>query len=807
MDQRDEKFVSQDVDEVQLPQELTVLPMTDTVIPPGIMVPLVFQDEDAIEAIDEVAVGNKLFVLVAQRPDISGAEPPLERFYTVGTAVEILQMLRYPDKTTRLLVRGIARVRIEEYTQLSPNLTASISRLHDVMEDTPEVKALMRNSVILFEKVVSLVPHLPEELKVVALNIDHAGKLADFIATNIGISTAEKQEVLETLDVTTRLRSVMALLRREIDILQVSSRIQESVQTEMNKSQRDYYLREQLKAIQRELGEEDERTVEINELKERLDEADLPAEARKEADRELDRLGKMPSAAAEYTVSRTYLEWLIALPWSERTDDNLDIAHARKILDADHYNMQKIKDRILEYLAVRKLKKDVKGPILCFVGPPGVGKTSLGRSIARAMGRNFIRISLGGVRDEAEIRGHRRTYVGALPGRIIQSLRKAGTNNPIFMLDEVDKLGTDFRGDPASALLEVLDPEQNVSFVDHYLDVPFDLSSVMFITTANLLDPIPPPLLDRMETLELPGYTDTEKLIIAKRYLIPKQTEANGLRKSQVSFNDDAIMNIISEHTREAGLRNLEREIGTVCRKIAREIAEGKTRRVTVTRKKVEHYLGPPTFHPDVAQRTSKPGVATGMAWTAAGGTILFVEATKMKGTRGLMLTGQLGDVMKESAQAALSFIRSNAHDLGVDPDVFDKIDIHVHVPAGATPKDGPSAGVTIATSLLSLLRGEPVRSTVSMTGEITLQGRVLPVGGVKEKILAAHRAGIKTIIIPQANKASLTDVPPEVKKDLEMVFAGDLSEVFATAFESSPQAKPKKRAKRTGRKRAAAKA
>jgi len=803
MDQREEKFVSDgDADEVRLPDELIVLAMSDTVIPPGIMVPLVFQDPDAIDAIDEVAVGQKLFVLVAQRSDAAGTEPPTDRFYTVGTAVEILQMLRYPDKTTRLLVRGLARVRIEQYTRTKPNLMARIKRLDDIIEDSAEVQALMRNCVMLFEKVVDLVPHLPDELKVVGLNINHPGKLADFIASNIGISTAEKQEVLETLDVTARLRRVMALLRREIDILQVSSRIQESVQTEMNKTQRDYYLREQLKAIQRELGEVDERTAEINELQERLDEADLPPEARKEADRELDRLAKMPPAAAEYTVARTYLEWLIALPWNKQTQDNLDINHAREVLDADHYDMEKIKDRVLEYLAVRKLKPDVKGPILCFVGPPGVGKTSLGRSIARAMGRNFVRISLGGVHDEAEIRGHRRTYVGALPGRIIQSLRKAGTNNPIFMLDEVDKLGTDFRGDPASALLEVLDPEQNSAFVDHYLDVPFDLSSVMFITTANLLDPIPPPLLDRMETLELPGYTDTEKLIIAKRYLVPKQIDANGLKRSQVSFKDDAILKIISEHTREAGLRNLEREIGTTCRKIAREIAEGKTQRATVTMKKVRHYLGPPAFHPDVAQRTSKPGVATGMAWTAAGGTILFVEATKMKGSHGLMLTGQLGDVMKESAQAALSFIRSNAPDLGIDPDVFDTIDIHVHVPAGATPKDGPSAGVTIATALLSLLRDEPVKSTVSMTGEITLQGRVLPVGGIKEKILAAHRAGIKTIIMPQANQAGLTDVPAEIKKDLGFVFARDLSDVFAAAFETAPRTIRKK--KRTRRKKMA---
>jgi len=786
----------QDTDEIRLPEELAVLPVEDTVIPPGIMVPLVFQEEALIKCIDDVIVGHKLFAIVAQREDGKEARSLNERFYDVGSAVEILQMLKYPDKTTRLLVRGVSRVKVEEYTQTKPYLRARVHRLTDIIRESNELKALMRNSVILFEKIISLVPHLPDELKVVALNINHPGKLADFIATNIGISTAEKQEILESLDVTARLRRVMDLLKREVDILELSTSIQDSVQTEMSKSQREYYLREQLKAIQKELGETDERTAEIEELTKRLDEAGLPAEARKEADRELDRLSKMPPAAAEYTVARTYLEWLIALPWSKRTEDHLDIVQARKILDTDHYNMQKIKDRVLEYLAVRKLKPDVKGPILCFVGPPGVGKTSLGKSIARAMGRKFVRISLGGVRDEAEIRGHRRTYVGALPGRIIEGLRKAGTNNPIFMLDEVDKLGTDFRGDPASALLEVLDPEQNFSFTDHYLDVPFDLSGVMFITTANLRDPIPLPLLDRMEVLELPGYTDAEKLVIAKRYLIPKQTDANGLTKTQVSFTDAAVRKVIAEHTREAGLRNLERELGSICRKVAREIAEGKTKRQSISVKKVRRYLGPPVFHPDVAQRTSEPGVATGLAWTAAGGTILFVESTMMRGGRGLTLTGQLGDVMKESAQAALSFIRANAEALGIDPDIFQNIDIHVHVPAGATPKDGPSAGVTIATSILSLLRRRPVKNTVAMTGEITLQGRVLPVGGLKEKILAAHRAGIKTVIIPEANKADLDDVPPEVKKTVDVVCAASLSDVFAAAFGQHKRKATRRKAK-----------
>jgi len=771
------------IEDIKLPDEMTIIPMENTVIPPGIMVPLVFQDATLIRCIDEVAVGSKLFGLVAPRPDAEDAATPRERFFTVGTAVEILQMLKYPDKSTRLLVRGVSRIRTDEYTQLSTCLKAKITRLNDEIEETDELKAMMRNAVTLFERVISLVPHLPDELKVVAYNISHPGKLADFISANIGITLSEKQTILETLNVTDRLRNVLALLKRELDILELGSRIQDTVQTEMTKTQREYYLREQMKAIQKELGETDERTVEIEELRQRLDEAKLPEDARKEADRELDRLEKMPPAAAEYTVSRTYLEWLIALPWSKSTQDHLDIAQAREILDTDHYDMEKIKQRILEHLAVRKLKPDVKGPILCFVGPPGVGKTSLGKSIARAMGRNFVRISLGGVRDEAEIRGHRRTYVGALPGRIIEGLRKAGSNNPIFMLDEIDKLGADFRGDPSSALLEVLDPEQNFSFSDHYLDVPFDLSKVMFITTANLLDPIPPALLDRMEVLELPGYTDAEKLLIAKRYLVPKQREANGLKAGQISFSDAAIKTVISEHTQEAGLRNLEREIGSICRKVAREIAEGKTDKVRVTADKAREYLGPPAFHPERAAKATRPGVATGLAWTAAGGTILFVESTIMRGNRNLQLTGQLGEVMKESAMAALSYIRSHAHELEIDPEIFLNSDIHVHVPAGATPKDGPSAGVTIAVSLISLLRNEPVKPAVAMTGEITLQGRVMPVGGIKEKVLAAYRAGIRTIILPAANERSLQDIPPEIKKKLNFVFASFLADVIDAAF------------------------
>lgn len=579
------------------------------------------------------------------------------------------------------------------------------------------------------------------------------------------------------------------ILKREIELLELGHKIQAQVQSELTKNQKEFYLRQQMRAIQKELGESDPRAAEIEELRKKMEEANLPPDARKAAEQELERLKIIPPESAEHTVVRTYLEWLVNLPWSVSTEDNLDIVHARQVLDEDHYDLEKIKDRILEFLAVRKLKRDSKGPILCFVGPPGTGKTSLGRSIARALGRKFVRLSLGGVRDEAEIRGHRRTYIGALPGRIIQSIRNAGSNNPLLMLDEIDKLGADFRGDPASALLEVLDPEQNNAFVDHYLDVPFDLSRVMFVTTANLLDPIPPPLRDRMEVIELAGYTEEEKLVIARRHLIPKQMRENGLEEGQVSFTDEGIQHIIRFYTREAGLRNLEREIGSICRKVARAITEGKTEPVTVDAGKVREMLGPERFFSEVADRTQEPGVAVGLAWTPNGGDIIFIESTKMVGKKNLILTGQLGDVMKESAQAALSYIRAHASSLGIAPDFFENLDIHIHVPAGAVPKDGPSAGIALATSLASLLSGRLVRHDVAMTGEITLRGKVLPVGGIKEKVLGARRAGIKTVILPKRNEKDLEEVPESVRKEMNFIFVETIDEVLRYALEPSSAA------------------
>jgi ATP-dependent Lon protease len=627
-------------------------------------------------------------------------------------------------------------------------------------------------------------PALPDDFKIAVLNLeDDPARLADFIAFGLNIPITEKQEILDLLDVKERLRKLTFIINRELGILEIGSKIQNQVQEEMGKVQRDYYLREKMKAIQKELGEEDERTVEIEELKRKIGEAGMPEEARKEADRELDRLSKMPPAAAEYTVSRTYLDWLVSLPWSVSTEDNLDIAEAHRVLDEDHDGLEKIKERILEYLAVRKLKTDMKGPILCFVGPPGVGKTSLGRSIARALGRKFIRLSLGGVRDEAEIRGHRRTYVGALPGRVIQGIRKAGSNNPVFMLDEVDKIGLDFRGDPASALLEVLDPEQNFSFSDHYLDVAFDLSRVMFITTANLLEPIPPALRDRMEVIELHGYTEEEKLTIARRHLLPKQMKEHGIEEGKLVLTDEAINRIISDYTREAGLRNLEREIGKVCRKVARRIVEGEGDPWRVDADDIRGYLGPIRFFSEVAEELNGPGVATGMAWTPVGGDIIFVEATKMKGKKGLEITGQLGDVMQESARIALSYIRSRTDRVGIPSDFFEKCDLHIHVPAGAIPKDGPSAGVTMVTAIVSLLTDRPVRSDLAMTGEITLRGKVLPVGGIKEKVLAARRAGITTVILPRRNEKDLEDIPQHVRDGMVFIFVERIDDVLDRAF------------------------
>ncbi|OQX60018.1 endopeptidase La [candidate division KSB1 bacterium] len=782
-----------EIEKIEIPDEVPILALRDTVIYPFMVSPLFVARPKSIKLIDDVLIGNRILGLVAQRKtDVE--DPKGEDLFKYGTVATILKMLKFPDGSVRVLVQGLTRMEVLEYVQTEPYLKAKIQPLEDVIEKSLELEALAKNITIQFQKIVNLVPQLPDELQIAVMNISHPGKLADLVASNLNLSLEEKQQILEAIDVKKRLEKLTIFINRELQVLEVGTKIQSQVQSELSKNQREYFLRQQLEAIRKELGEEDERTMEIKELKEKIKAAKMPKDVEKEAMRELDRLSKMPPGAAEYTVSRTYLDWLIALPWSVSTEDNLDIAQAQKVLDEDHYDLDKVKERILEYLAVRKLKSDMKGPILCFVGPPGVGKTSLGRSIARALGRKFVRISLGGARDEAEIRGHRRTYIGALPGRIIQGIRNAGSNNPVFMLDEVDKLGVDFRGDPSSALLEVLDPEQNYAFVDHYLDVPFDLTKVMFITTANLLDPIPAALRDRMEVLELPGYTEEEKLHIAKKYLIPKQLEAHGLTADHLVFDDEAIMRIVREYTREAGLRNLEREIAAICRRVARKVAEGETEKQQITESRIPEFLGPPRFFFEVAERTSEPGVATGLAWTPSGGDILFIEASKMPGKKGLILTGHLGEVMKESAQAALSYIRSKAKELGVNERFFDKYDIHIHVPAGAIPKDGPSAGVTISTALLSLLREEPVRSDVAMTGEITLRGKILPVGGIKEKILAAKRAGIKVVILPEKNKKDLEEVPQQAKDELQFHFVDTLDEVFEIAFDSKAETKKQER-------------
>lgn len=784
--------VAEEASKFAIPEEMSLLPLRDTVLFPMVVSPLSAGRESSIKLIDDaVTSGNRVIAVAAMR-DPSIDHPTLDDIYPVGTAVVIHTMMRLPD-SIRLIVQGIQRIRILETTQTEPYLRVRVEVLQEKTEHTPEesteIEALRRNVGNLFQRTVALSPTIPDELQALPNTITQPGLLADSIATNLPLPTEQKQELLETVDVLERLRKLLAILSREVEVLELGSRIQSQIQTEMTKTQREYYLREQLKAIQRELGEADERTAEIEELKEKIEAAKMPEEAHKAAMRELERLQRMPTAAPEYGVSRTYVDWLVSLPWSVATEDNLDIAHVKKVLDEDHYGLEKVKDRILEYLSVRKFKTsgEVRQPILCFVGPPGVGKTSLGMSIARALGRKFIRMSLGGVRDEAEIRGHRRTYVGALPGQIIQGIRRAGSNNPVFMMDEVDKVGADFRGDPSAALLEVLDPEQNGEFRDHYLEVPFDLSKVLFITTANLLDPILPPLKDRMEILEIAGYTEEEKLMIAKRHLIPKQLAEHGLKAGEnISFTDDAIRMLIRGYTREAGVRNLEREIAAICRKVTRQFAEGRTEPVTVEADVLTAYVGAPRFqHEEVMHRMRVPGVATALAWTPVGGDIMFVEATRMPGQRELMLTGMLGNVMKESAQAALSYVRSHAEELKIDPQVFAQSDIHLHVPAGAIPKDGPSAGITIATALASLMTGRQVKPDVAMTGEITLTGRVLPVGGIKEKVLAAHRAGIKTVILPAENKKDVEeDVPAEVRQQMKFEFVESIDEVFRKALE-----------------------
>jgi ATP-dependent Lon protease len=768
----------EDVSGIAVPEELPILPLRGVVIFPSAIVPLLISRSSSLKLVEDCLARDRILGLVAQKnPEEEAPEPT--GLFSRGTAGRILKMLKYPDSSIRILVQGLRRIEIAQYTQQTPYFRARVRTLSDVYETSERLDALQAHMVNQFAKFVSMIPYLPDELQVVVMNIKDPGRVTDLVASNLNISLEEKQDLLNTVGVKARLEKLSAILNREIELLELGQKIQAQVQSELSKNQKEFYLRQQMKAIQKELGEGDARSAEIEELRKRIEEAKMPEEARKAAETELERLKIIPPESAEHTVVRTYLEWLVSLPWSISTEDNLDIPHARQVLDEDHYDLEKIKDRILEYLAVRKLKKDSKGPILCFVGPPGTGKTSLGRSIARAMGRKFQRISLGGVRDEAEIRGHRRTYIGALPGRIIQAIRNAGSNNPLFMLDEIDKLGMDFRGDPASALLEVLDPEQNNTFQDHYLDVPFDLSKVMFITTANYLEPVPPALRDRMEVIELVGYTEEEKLEIAKRHVIPKQRTENGLVEDNIEFTDEAILEIVRSYTREAGLRNLEREIGRICRKVARGITEGRTEKVVVTREKLREFLGPEKFFSEVAERLHDPGVATGLAWTPNGGEILFIESTRMAGKKGLTLTGHLGDVMKESAQAALSLIRSRAEKLGIKPDFFENTDIHVHVPAGAIPKDGPSAGVAIATSLISLLTGRPVRHDVAMTGEITLRGRVLPVGGIKEKVLAARRAGISTVILPKRNEKDLDELAENVRQEMKFVFVDTIDEVL----------------------------
>ena len=767
---------------------LPVLPVREnTVLYPHLVIPLAVGRERSVRALETALRGDKHLLVVAQREqDVQ--DPEGAALYEVGVVAIIHRTLKSEDRI-HILVQGAERAKVEEFVQTDPYLEARVSALEETVEESDEVIALSKSISAQFQKMVSLGPHMSDELRNEVLQLEtDPSKLADLIAFGLSLQTKEKQELLETLDVKERLKKLGALLSREILYLEISNKIQNEVQSETGKLQREHYLREQKKAIERELGEGDERGMEIEELRKKIEASGMSEEARKEADRELDRLAKMPPQAAEYTVSRTYLDWLVTLPWNVSTEDNLDIKSARRILNKDHYGLQKVKDRILEYLAVRKLKADMKGPILCFVGPPGVGKTSLGRSIARALGRKFVRVSLGGIRDEAEIRGHRRTYIGSLPGRIIQSIRKAESNNPLFMLDEVDKIGADFRGDPSAALLEVLDPEQNFTFSDHYLDVPFDLSKVMFITTANMLSTVPPALRDRMEIIELHGYTEQEKVGIAKGHLIPRQLEAHGLEKGQLSFSDGALQHIIRDYTREAGVRNLEREIATIARKTARRVVENEQGPFRAKANQLHSYLGPVRFFSEVAERTGEPGIVTGLAWTENGGDILFVEATKMRGQKDLILTGQLGDVMRESAQAALSYVRSRASDFDVDEKFFEQHDIHIHVPAGAIPKDGPSAGITMATALVSLLTGVPPGWDVAMTGEITLRGKVLPVGGIKEKVLAAVRAGIHTVILPKQNEKDLEDVPENIRNRMSFQFVDSMDQAIWIALGKAAQ-------------------
>ena len=788
-----EQNVSENKSNFNIPEVIPILPLNNVLVFPKTMIPLEVTGNASV-LVDEAMTKDRLVGLI-----MSKTEPEIPNQYkiadlnSVGTCAVILKMAKTAENRTQLLLQGVSRFSIEELVEGKPYQQARIKLIEDKDVKDIETEALMSNLLSLFDRILKLSPFLPPEFGPMAKSITEAGTLADLITSIINAPVEEKQKVLDIADVKQRLKELTRMVNHQMEVLELGNKIQTKVKDDIDKSQREYYLRQQLKAIKQELGETDENTVETEEYRKKIDEKNLPDEAKKEALRELERLSRMHSSSAEYTVSSTYLDWVTALPWHESTTDNLDITLARKILDEDHYGLAKPKKRIIEYLAVRKLKPDSKGPILCFVGPPGTGKTSLGHSIARALGRKFVRIALGGVRDEAEIRGHRRTYIGALPGRVIQGLRRAESNNPVFMLDEIDKLGSDFRGDPSSALLEVLDPQQNNTFTDHYLDVAFDLSKVMFIATANMLDTIPPALLDRLEVIELNGYTQEEKVKIAEKYLLPRQLTENGLNASQFKLTSKALAAIITGYTREAGVRNLEREIANACRGVAAQIAEDSIKSKTLTEKDIHRYLGPVRVPTDIDARITKPGIAIGLAWTPVGGDMLFIEATSMKGKRGLTLTGQLGDVMKESVSAALSFIRTNAEELGVDPDFFDERDIHIHVPAGAIPKDGPSAGVTMLTALTSLLTNRKVKKHLAMTGEITLRGAVLPVGGIKEKVLAAYRAGIKTIILPAWNRKDIEDIPANVQKGITFHFVSDMMDVVKLALENGDWKKPTK--------------
>ncbi|MDP2312237.1 MAG: endopeptidase La [Pseudomonadota bacterium] len=770
---------------VNLPSELNVpiLAIRNTVIFPVLAFPINVGRDKSLEAVERALAGDKLLGIVAQQ-DAKNEDPDVGELYNTGTVVKILKSVKMPGNKLNVIIQGLARIKIERWEGTDPCLKAQVKVFEEGTESTPELESLMSTMRELAQKIIDLSPHIPSEASFLVRSIDNPGILADIVASNLSIGVEEKQELLETFDTKERMTKVIALLNKEIQVLELSNKIQTEVKGEMDKAQREYFLREQLKAIQKELGEVDDRQEEFEELKKGIKKARMPKEVEKVAFKELKRMSRMSPGAAEYTVSRTYLDWLIEMPWATSTEDLMDVNEAARILDEDHYGLEKVKQRILEYLAVRKLKRDMKGPILCLVGPPGVGKTSLAKSVARALGRKMVRISLGGVRDEAEIRGHRRTYIGSLPGKILKGIKKAGTNNPVFVLDEIDKLGMDYRGDPSSALLEVLDPEQNDTFMDHYLDVPFDLSKVLFIATANLADPIPGPLRDRMEIIEIPGYTQEEKMKIARQYLLPEALEEHGLTGESLELPDDALRHIIGAYTREAGVRSLKREIAAVARWTAKEVASGKQHgKLVLTPEKVEEIRGPIHFFAEVAERTSVPGVATGLAWTAAGGDILFIEATKMKGKGAIQLSGSLGDVMKESVGVARSYIRASAPDLGIDPDVFDNVDVHVHVPSGAIPKDGPSAGVTMLTAMVSLLTGLKVDPTIAMTGEATLRGAVLPVGGIKEKVLAAHRAGIKTVILPDKCRKDLIEVPKEIRDEMTFHFCSRMEEVLSYAF------------------------